>query len=159
MSLNEFDKIYSEYYDVVFRYAVSLCGDEKFAEEITQESFFKALKSVDKFRGDCKLGVWLCQIAKNTFFTLVKRQKQNIDYPIETIPAAGSLEEKLIDKENARQIHKLLHELAEPYKEVFWMRVFGELSFADIAALFGKTESWARVTYHRAKLKIKEGMQ
>ncbi len=157
--MNEFDKIYSEYYDVVFRYTVSLCGDEKFAEEITQESFFKALKSVDKFRGDCKLGVWLCQIAKNTFLTLVKRQKQNIDYPIETIPAAGSLEEKLIDKEDARQIHKLLHELDEPYKEVFGMRVFGELSFAEIAVLFGKTESWARVTYHRAKLKIKEGMQ
>jgi len=159
MGLNEFDKIYSEYYDTVFRYAVSLCGDEKFAEEITQESFFKALKSVDKFRGDCKLGVWLCQIAKNTFLTLVKRQKQNIDYPLEAIPEAGSLEEKLIDKEDVRQIHKLLHELDEPYKEVFWMRVFGELSFAEIAALFGKTESWARVTYHRARLKIKEGMQ
>ncbi len=159
MGLDEFDKIYSEYYDVVFRYAVSLCGDEKFAEEITQEAFFKALKSVDKFRGDCKLGVWLCQIAKNTFLTLVKRQKQNVDYPLEAFPAVSSLEEKLIDKETAQQIHRLLHELDEPYKEVFWMRVFGELSFAEIAALFGKTESWARVTYHRAKLKIKEGMQ
>ena len=157
--MDEFDKIYSEYYDVVFRYAISLCGDEKFAEEITQESFFKALKSVDRFRGDCKMGVWLCQIAKNTFLTLVKRQKQNIDYPLEAIPAAGSLGEKLIDKEDARQIFRLLHELDEPYKEVFWMRVFGELSYAEIAAIFGKTESWARVTYHRAKLKIKEGMQ
>ncbi|MCM1165404.1 MAG: sigma-70 family RNA polymerase sigma factor [Lachnospiraceae bacterium] len=157
--MDEFDRIYSEYYDTVFRYALSLCGDEGFAEEITQESFFKALKSIDKFRGGCKLSVWLCQIAKNTFLTLVKRRKRNIDYTLEAIPEEGSFEERLIDGEDARQIHRLLHGLDEPYKEVFWMRVFGELSFAEIAALFGRTESWARVTYHRARAKIKEGLQ
>lgn len=157
--MDEFEKIYSDYYDTVFRYAVSLCGDEEFAEEITQESFFKALKSANKFRGGCKLSVWLCQIVKNTFLTLSKRRNRSVDYPLETIPAADSIEEKFLDKDDVRQIHKLLHELDEPYKEVFWMRVFGELSFAEIAALFGKTESWARVTYHRARLKIKERLQ
>ena len=143
------------YFDMQYRCAAMRSLPKKSRRNL----FLKALKSVDRFRGDCKMGVWLCQIAKNTFLTLVKRQKQNIDYPLEAIPAAGSLEEKLIDKEDARQIFRLLHELDEPYKEVFWMRVFGELSYAEIAAIFGKTESWARVTYHRAKLKIKEGMQ
>lgn len=157
--MDEFEKIYSGYYDTVFRYTVSLCGDEEFAEEITQEAFFKALKSIDKFRGGCKLSAWLCQIAKNTFLTLAKRRKRNVDYPLEDIPEGSSFEEKLLDKEDARHIHKLLHKLDEPYKEVFWMRVFGELSFAEIAEIFGKTESWARVTYHRARMKIKEGMQ
>lgn len=157
--MKDFDKVYSEHYDAVFRYALSLCGDEQFAEEITQESFFKALNSADKFRGDCKLSVWLCQIAKNTFLTLAKRRGRNSDYPLELIPAEDSFENALLDKEDVRQIHKLLHNLEEPYKEVFWMRVFGELSFAEIAELFGKTESWARVTYHRAKMKIKEGLQ
>lgn len=154
--MKDFEKIYSEYYDVVFQYVLSLCKDEAWAEEITQEAFFKALKSINTFRGECKLSVWLCQIAKNTLYTESKRQHRHADYPLEQIAADESIEKSICDKEEAFQIHKLLHRLEEPYKEVFWMRTFGELSFRDIALLFGKTESWARVTYHRAKMKIKE---
>lgn len=154
--MKNFEKIYSEHYDAVFRYVLSLCRDEALAEEITQEAFFKALKSIDTFRGECKLSVWLCQIAKNTLYTASKRQQRQAEYPLEQIPADESIEKAICDKEDAFQIHKLLHKLEEPYKEVFWMRTFGELSFTDIALLFGKTESWARVTYHRAKMKIKE---
>ena len=154
--MKEFEKIYLEYYDVVFQYVLSLCKDEAWAEEITQEAFFKALKSIDTFRGECKLSVWLCQIAKNTFYTVSKRQQRQADYPLEQISADESIEKTICDKDAAFQIHKLLHKLEEPYKEVFWMRTFGELSFRDIALLFGKTESWARVTYHRAKTKIKK---
>ena len=157
--MKEFEKIYSEYYDIVFQYVLSLCRDEHQAEEITQEAFFKALKSIDTFRGECKLSVWLCQIAKNTFYTVSKRQQRQADYPLEMIQSEGSLEKRLADKEDALQIHRLLHSLDEPYKEVFWMRTFGELSFKEIGVLFGKTESWARVTYHRAKMKIKEGIE
>ena len=157
--MKEFEKIYSEYYDIVFQYVLSLCRDEHQAEEITQEAFFKALKSIDTFRGECKLSVWLCQIAKNIFYTVSKRQQRQADYPLEMIQSEGSLEKRLADKEDALQIHRLLHSLDEPYKEVFWMRTFGELSFKEIGVLFGKTESWARVTYHRAKMKIKEGIE
>lgn len=157
--MKEFEKIYSEYYDTVFQYVLSLCRDEHQAEEITQEAFFKALKSIDTFRGECKLSVWLCQIAKNTFYTVSKRQQRQADYPLEMVQSEGSLEKRLADKEDALQIHRLLHSLDEPYKEVFWMRTFGELSFKEIGVLFGKTESWARVTYHRAKMKIKEGIE
>lgn len=157
--MKEFEKIYSEYYDTVFQYVLSLCRDEHQAEEITQEAFFKALKSIDTFRGECKLSVWLCQIAKNTFYTVSKRQQRQADYPLEMIQSEGSLEKRLADKEDALQIHRLLHSLDETYKEVFWMRTFGELSFKEIGVLFGKTESWARVTYHRAKMKIKEGIE
>ena len=150
--------MYSDYYDIVFRYAVSLCGDEQWAEEITQESFFKALKHIGSFRGESKLSVWLCQIAKNTFYTMAKRRQRQTDITPELPADEDSLDQKLSDKETALQIHKQLHKLEEPYREVFWMRTFGELSFREIAALFEKTESWARVTYHRAKLKIKEGI-
>lgn len=135
---------------------LSLCRDESLAEEITQKAFFKALNSIDSFRGECKLSVWLCQIAKNTFYTAAKRIQRQADYPPETMLPDESIEQKIYDKDTAFEIHKLLHALAEPYREVFWMRTFGELSFRDIGALFGKTESWARVTYHRAKMKIKE---
>lgn len=157
--MKEFEKIYLEYYDTVFQYVLSLCRDEVWAEEITQEAFFKALKSIDAFRGDCKLSVWLCQIAKNTFYTVAKRQQRQVDYPLEMIQSDKAIDQQIYDKETAFQIHKLLHALDEPYKEVFWMRTFGELSFRDIGALFGKTESWARVTYHRAKMKIKEDVK
>ncbi len=102
------------------------------------------------------MNVWLCQIAKNTFYTEAKRRKRQTDDPPEEISSTDSIEQRLYDKEAALQIHTLLHTLDEPYKEVFWMRTFGELSFRDIGVLFGKTESWARVTYHRAKMKIKE---
>ena len=96
---------------------------------------------------------------KNTFYTAAKRQQRQVDYPLDTIPVTESIEQKLLNKETAFELHKLLHRLDDPYKEVFWMRTFGELSFAEIGSLFGKSESWARVTYHRAKLKIKEGIK
>ena len=155
----EFETIYSEYYDAVFRYVRSLCRDETWAEEITQEAFFKALKSIDTFHGECKLNAWLCQIAKNTFYTEAKRRKKRADLPQKLAEPEETLEQKLYDKETAFQLHRLLHALKEPYKEVFWMRTFGELSFRDIGVLFHKTESWARVTYYRAKIKIKEDIQ
>lgn len=157
--MKDFENIYSEYYDTVFQYVLSLCREEVWAEEMTQEAFFKALKGIDSFRGNCKLSVWLCQIAKNTFYTEVKKKQRQVDYPLEVIPIEDNYEQKIFDEETAFEIHKVLHQLSEPYKEVFWMRTFGELSFAEIGKLFGKTESWARVTYHRAKLRIKEDMK
>lgn len=157
--MKDFEHIYFEYYDIVFRYVFSLCQNELLAEEITQETFFKALKSIKNFRGECKLNVWLCQIAKNTYSTYIKRQQRQAEYPLEMIPSDENVLLNLLDKETALHIHQLLHKLDEPYKEVFWMRTFGELSFKEIAEIFGKSESWARVTYHRAKTKLKEELQ
>ena len=157
--MKDFEKIYSEYFDTVFQYTRSIWKDEAWAEELTQEAFFKALKNIGTFRGECRLSVWLCQIAKNTFYTEVKRQQRQTDYPLDTIPVTENIEQQLLNKETAFELHRLLHRLDDPYKEVFWMRTFGELSFAEIGSLFGKSESWARVTYHRAKLKIKEGIK
>lgn len=157
----DFEKMYSDYFDIVYGYVLSLCKDKSLAEEITQDAFFKALKHISSFRGECKLSVWLCQIAKNTYYTAAKRQGRQVEYPTEKIQydAETAIEQKLIDKEAAFQIHQTLHALEEPYKEVFWMRTFGELPFKEIGLLFGKTESWARVTYHRAKMKIQEGVK
>ena len=157
--VEDFEKIYSEYHDIVFQYVLTLCRDEVLAEEITQEAFFKALKSIDTFRGECKLSVWLCQIAKNTLYTVVKRQRRQVYDGLEFIQSDEVIVQKISDKETALQIHRVLHALEEPYREVFWMRTFGELSFREIGVLFRKTESWARVTYHRAKIKIKEGIK
>lgn len=156
--MTEFEEVYRLYFRDVYRYCLALTRDEQVAEEVTQETFFKALKAIDKFDGKCRLYVWLCQIAKNTYLTMLQKKRTGEELPGE-IPSGESLEEKLLTKESAFEIHQILHALEEPYKEVFSLRTFGELPFKQIGALFGKTESWARVTYHRARLKIKEELQ
>ena len=156
--MTEFEEVYRLYFQDVYKYALSLTRDEHTAEEITQVTFFKALRSIDQFDGRCKGYVWLCQIAKNTYFTQYQRAVKGEQLALE--PQQSSLlEERLETRETAFEIHKILHDMPEPYKEVFSLRAFGELSFKQIGELFGKTESWARVTYHRAKMKIKEEMQ
>ena len=157
MDVPEFQEVYELYFRDVYKYVLALCRDEHMAEEVTQETFFKALKSIGSFRGQCKLYVWLCQIAKHTYFSMAAKSR-NAEEAV-SIDTEDALEKALMAKESAFEIHKLLHELEEPYKEVFSLRVFGELSFRQIGQLFGKTESWARVTYHRARLKIREGLK
>ena len=149
----DIDAVYREYFTDVYKYLISLCRDPALAEELTQETFFKALRSLDSFKGDCSLYAWLCQIAKNLYFTHYKKQKRPL--PVIT-EAADDIESTFINADDARKLHRILHHLDEPYKEVFTLRTFGELPFAQIGELFGKSESWARVTYHRAKLKIRE---
>jgi len=155
--VTDFTEIYDKYFRDVYRYALALTKNESLAEEITQETFFKALKSIDQFDGRCRLYVWLCQIAKNTYFTMYQKELRRRE-PLE-LEGSFSIEEKILSKESAFDVHKVLHRLEEPYKEVFSLRTLGELSFKQIGQLFGKTESWARVTYHRAKLKIREELK
>ncbi|UQZ36494.1 RNA polymerase subunit sigma [Paenibacillus sp. PK3_47] len=147
------EQIYKQYFQDVYLFVLSLSRDKAIAEEITQETFVKAVKNINQFKGNCKISVWLCQIAKNTYFTYMDKQQRYEQYDHETIVQSGSrlIEHTLADKSEALRIHKLLHNLKEPYKEVFTLRVFGELSFAHISEVFGRTESWARVTYHRAR--------
>lgn len=155
--MTDFEEIYSLYFTDVYRYILSLCLDPHLAEEITQETFFKAITKIDGYRGDCNIRVWLCQIAKNTYYSSIKdmNNKDVLDEDSDRFV----IETSLVDTEKAQVIHFHLHHLEEPYKEVFLLKTFGELPYEQIAELFGKTESWARVTYHRARLKIKEKMK
>ena len=157
--VEEFDKIYTEYFLEVYKFVISLCQNPELAEEITQETFFKAIKNIERFQGDCKFNTWLCKIAKNTFYSYAKKNNRQVDFSFDVIISDENIEKQFVDKETAYAIHKVLHKLKEPHKEVFWLRIFGELSFAQIGAIFDKTESWARVTYYRAKIMIKEELQ
>lgn len=164
--MKEFDSIYREYFKDIYLYLRSLSGEETLAEELTAETFFKALKSIDSFRGDCNIRVWLCQIAKNTYFTYCKKKgrtesltKEQMESRIDPPVEQKSPEIILIDKEISERLHVLLHRMEEPYKEVFSLRVFGELSFKQIGSLFGRTENWACVVYHRARKKLLEGLE
>ena len=149
----DFEQIYLAHFTDVYKYVYSLCRDAHLAEEITQEAFYKAMEHLDRFDGRCKLYVWLCQIAKNAYYDHCRRQKKRADAPPD-IESPHRVEDALMDREQAMSLHEKLHALDEPYKEVFMLRVFGELDYAQIARLFAKTESWARVTYHRAKTKL-----
>ncbi len=159
MDKNTAEKLYKAFYMKVFSYVMTLAKDKNSAEEITQETFYRAISTEKSFKGDSDSFTWLCAIAKNIFIDDKRRYSRQDDEPSEELPYTDKgLEEKLSDREMSLKIHSILHHLEEPYKEVFQLRVFGELSFAEIGSIFGKTESWARVTYHRARLKIKERM-
>lgn len=151
-----FDEIYVRYFESVYKFIYSMCRSPATAEDITQETFLRAMEKIDDFRGQCKLQVWLCQIAKNLYFTHYAREKRITPNENRDLAHGEEPEEMLVDRDDVLSIHRALHRLADPYKEVFSLRVFGELSFAQIGDLFEKSETWARVTYHRARLKIKE---
>ncbi|MBP5775085.1 MAG: RNA polymerase sigma factor [Clostridiales bacterium] len=143
----------------VFSYVMTLAKDRNDAEEITQETFFRAISTEKSFKGESESFTWLCAIAKNIFIDEKRRYAREDDELSEELPDNDKgIEQKLSDKAMSLKIHSILHQLEEPYKEVFQLRVFGELSFAEVGSIFGKTETWARVTYHRARLKIKERM-
>ena len=156
----EFEQIYITYFRDVYLYVRRLSNSEHIAEEITSETFFKAMKSIDSFRGDCDIRVWLCQIAKNCYYSYIKKANRTecIDN-VEIAEQGASFEERLFRHDTAMQIQKILHDVPEPYKEVFMWRVYAELSFKQIGQIFGKSENWACVTYHRARNKIKEKLE
>lgn len=158
--MTDFGEIYKDYFTEVYRYVLSIAQNEAIAEEITQETFFKALRYIDQFNGTCKLYVWLCQIAKNTYLTFLKKQKHmtphtSRDFQVEP----SNIESDYLDKEMTQRFHISLHNLKEPYKEVFTLRVFGELPFLQISELFGKTDSWARLIFFRAKKQLQEELK
>lgn len=157
--MTDIDEVYREYFTDVYKYLVSLCRNESLAEELTQDTFFRALKSLDRFKGECSVYTWLCQIGKNAYFTYLKKHRRQQAEVEADIASAGDVSEDFLKKDEALRLHRLIHALPEPYKEVFSLRTFGELAFRQIGELFGKSESWARVTYHRAKLKIREGIK
>ena len=140
------------------QYVVSLCFDELLAEDVTQETFFKAFEKADKFKGDSKIETWLCAIAKNVFLSYKRRKKEeNVDN-YEHLASAFTVENDSEDKETAKRILKILMTMNSPQKDVFYLRAIGEMPFDTISQIFGKTESWARVTYYRAKKEILKGL-
>ena len=155
-----FDEIYQSYFDPVYRYVLSLSKEPHIAEEITQETFFKALRSLGQFRGDSSIKSWLCSIAKHLWISEQRKKKTQPLDEASALPDPGiSPEESIISQDESMRIHRLLHRLEEPYREVFTLRTLGQLRFRDIGELFGKSENWACVVYHRARAKLKKEME
>ena len=154
-----FESIYKAYFGRVYQYLLSLCRDHYLAEELTADTFFKALNKLQEFRGDSDPGTWLCAIARNLYVSHLRKQQPT--QSLEDLPCApdpGALDPAILaeQQDGLMGLYARLHRLSEPYKEVFLLRVLGQLSFRQIGQLFGKTENWACVTYHRARKKLQE---
>ena len=158
MSEQSWEKMYDAYYMRVYSFTMTLCGDKHLAEDVTQETFSRAMSKSASFRNESDEVTWLCAIARNLFLDEKRRQTRTEQMPEEIPSKEKSPEQLSVDRDSSFRIHMALHALEEPYREAFELRVFGELSFREIGTIFGKTENWARVTYHRARLKLQERM-
>jgi len=154
----DMEQIYKEHAKTVYKYLYSLTQNEDIAEELTQETFYRAVYSIKSYTGTCKVSVWLCQIAKHIWYQeLEKKSKQRNQQLSENIPAPEmSPEETALFNSEKLALYKAISQLNTPMREVVFMRLTGDLSFFEIGEVLNKNETWARVTFYRAKQKIME---
>ena len=153
--MQSMDEIYRKYADTVYKYLMSLTRDEDVSEELTQETFYQAIRTSDRFNGKCAVSTWLCGIAKNVLMTYRRRHPPAEDVE-EQIIAVPSAEAAAVESSDRVEIFRKLHALSEPYREVVYLRVFGGLSFREIGEVHGNSENWARVTYYRGREKLRK---
>ena len=158
--MQNIEEVYKEYSNTVYKYLFCLTGKEEIAEDLTQETFAIAIKQINKFRGDCKISVWLCEIAKHLWYKELKKSKKNKNISIndlsEEIEEAQTTEDIICEKEEKLKLFRDMQKLDEQSKEVMYLRMVGNLNFIEIGEILGKTPNWARVTFYRAKQKIRE---
>lgn len=155
--MQNIEEVYKEYSNTVYKYLFCLTGKEDIAEDLTQETFAIAVKEIKKFQGKCKISVWLCQIAKHLWYKQLKKEKQisfqELDQEIADIE---NIEDIVLDNEDKLKLFKDMQKLDEKSREVMYLRMVGNLNFNEIGEILGKTPNWARVTFYRAKQKIRE---
>ena len=155
--MQNMDEIYEECFETVYKYLFCLTHNSDISEELTQETFYRAVKKIDTYNGKCKISVWLCQIAKHLWYNQCRKNKRivNTDEAFD-IEDPQNLEEQFIAGEEKVSLYKKMQNLDEKTREVMYLRITGELSFKEIGEILGKTENWARVTFYRGKSKLKE---
>ncbi len=155
------EEVYKKYSKLIYNYIYSLCKNHDIAEDLTQETFYKAVMKINSFNNKCKMSTWLCQIAKNTWIDFLRKQKRKEIISVDNLEKfilEKSFENNIDDKEEIIRLYKHIHELDEDTREVFYLRIKGELSFKSIGEILNKSEAWARFTFYRGKLKLKEAM-
>jgi len=152
------ETMYMEYANTVKHFLISLCGNFDLAEDLTQETFYQAVRSIDRFDGSCKVSVWLCQIAKHLWYQHLRKANRETALPEEAeLPLMPSAEDEAVSRSGQLDMLRRVHELPEPGRGVVYLRAFGGLSFREIGDVLGKTETWARVTFYRGKERLKQG--
>ncbi len=157
--MQDIEKIYEEYFEIVNKYVFCLTHNSDISEELTQETFYKAVRKIDTYKGECKISVWLCQIAKNLWYDECRKNKKMIhteeDY-LHNLQPLDTIEEQIISNDEKVSLYKKMQVLDEKTREVMYLRITGELSFKEIGIILNKTENWARITFYRGKNRLKE---
>ena len=157
--MQDMEKIYEQYFETVNKYLFCLTHNSDISEELTQETFYKAVQKIDSYKGECKISVWLCQIAKNLWFDQCrknKKRKNTEEIDLTDTQMLNTLEEQIISKDEKVSLYRKMQKLDGKTREVIYLRITGELSFKEIGTILNKTENWARVTFYRGKNKLKE---
>lgn len=155
MKLEDLDKLYRQYADTVCRYLLVKTGSAQLAEELTQETFYQAVRTIRRYDGSCQLSTWLIGIAKNVLYTYWQKQRhETVSLEQISEPAVPSPEEDVLRKLGMEEVMAVIHRVPEPGREVLYLRLLGDLSFRQIGAIMGQTENWARVTFFRAKQNV-----
>lgn len=156
--MQNIDEMYNKYSEIVYKYVFCLTGNEDTAEEIVQETFLVAVKDINKFRGECKISTWLCQISKYIWYKRLKKQKKEISLDMlqDSLLIEESMEENLCNREDKIQLFKKLQKFDDETRNVMYLRIFGNLEYAEIAEIMNRTSNWARVVFFRGKQKLKE---
>lgn len=156
--MQDIKQIYEEYFETVNKYLFCLTHDNDISEELTQETFYKAVQKINTYKGKCKISVWLCQIAKNLWYDQCRKNKKtiNVEENLFDIQAPESIESQVISNDEKISLYKKMQKLDEKTREVIYLRITGELTFKEISTILDKTENWARITFYRGKNKLKE---
>ena len=156
--MQDIKQIYEEYFETVNKYLFCLTHDNDISEELTQETFYKAVQKINTYKGKCKMSVWLCQIAKNLWYDQCRKNKKviNIEENLFDVQALESTENQVISNDEKISLYKKMQKLDEKTREVIYLRITGELTFKEISTILDKTENWARITFYRGKNKLKE---
>ena len=158
MPVEDMGAVYRQHAQTVYKFLLSQCHDPHLAEELTQETFYQAVRSIDRFDGRCRVSVWLCQIAKHLWYQHLRKSGRETELPEESqLPLIPSAEEETVRRSGQLDLLRRIHALPEPGREVVYLRAFGGLSFREIGDVLGKTETWARVTFYRGKERLKQG--
>ena len=152
------EEVYRQYANTVFRYLLSLTRSEDIAEELTQETLYQAIRASERFDGSCAVSTWLCAIAKRVHKTYLRKHPKQAEIEETILPPGASAEDETVRGEERLELMKRLHALPEPYREVMYLRLFGDLAFRDIGAVHGRTENWARVTFYRGKEMLRKDL-
>ena len=154
----DIEQIYNEYFKMVYKYLICLTHNKEIAEDLAQETFCKAIKSIEHFKGECKISVWLCEIAKNLWFNELRRTKKisSIEIEEESIDVLYNIEEEFLMKQDLELLYSKIQKLDNSVREIFYMKLFSNLTFKQIGEIKGKSEVWARVNFYRGKQRLKE---
>lgn len=162
------EELYRQNAKIVYYFLYKRCHNRQLAEDLTQETFLQAYKSMERFDGSCKISVWLCQIARHLLYRYLEKHKHEMPAEPESASFFNSSAPPEAEAEDSTwqqaathieliDVLKDMQKLPQSMREVMYLRITGALSFKEIGEILGRSENWARVNFYRGKEIILKG--